>query len=311
MTPPPKCFISYSHDSDAHKTWVSNLYARLRKNGIDATLDQWDLRFGGDLFTFIESALKTADRVICICSEAYVTKANNGIDGVGYEKAILAAELMKNVTSEKIIPLIRNNNSQELTPAFLSSKHYIDFRDDDFEALYLKLILEVHGQSSKARPALGPNPFENLESPIASTVALSPGKHSNSNFAGTVEFDYDRNNGVFAIGSGNIQFDLTFSSSGNGSIHTYSDSKNIEGIAIARRAKSFKDIKDALAVEFNYDSRTAYLKAGQIFTLVNKNGFFAAVKILEAKARSHGAIRSLVKFEYVINQRKEADFTSV
>ncbi len=309
MTPPPKCFISYSHDSDAHKTWVSNLYARLRKNGVDAILDQWDLRPGGNLSTFIESASKTTNRVICICSEAYVTKANNGIDGVGYEKAILATELMKNVTSEKIIPLIRNNNSQELTPIFLSSKRYIDFRNDDnFEVLYSSLILEIHGQSIEARPALGPNPFENLESPIASTVALSSGKYLNSNFADTVEFDYERNNGTFTIGSGNIQFDLDFSSSGNGSIHIYNDPKNIEGIAIAYGAKSFKDIKDALT--FDYDSRAATPSTGEIVTLVNTNGFFAAVKFLGIQARN-GAIRSLVKFEYVINQRKEADFTSV
>ncbi len=44
----PKVFISYSHDSDEHKKWVLNLATKLRRHGVDAILDQWDLRIGQD-----------------------------------------------------------------------------------------------------------------------------------------------------------------------------------------------------------------------------------------------------------------------
>ena len=43
---PKKAFVSYSHDSDDHKAWVSNFSKKLRSSGIDVILDQWDLEFG-------------------------------------------------------------------------------------------------------------------------------------------------------------------------------------------------------------------------------------------------------------------------
>lgn len=84
----PKCFISYSHDNKVHKEWVLNLATRLVKNDVDIILDQWDLGLGGDLPFFMEDRLTDVDRVICICSEAYVNKANAGSGGAGYEKMI-------------------------------------------------------------------------------------------------------------------------------------------------------------------------------------------------------------------------------
>ena len=42
-TPPPKVFVSYSHDSDLHKGWVLTLATRLVANGVNVLLDQWDL----------------------------------------------------------------------------------------------------------------------------------------------------------------------------------------------------------------------------------------------------------------------------
>jgi hypothetical protein len=38
----PRVFISYSWDSDEHKDRVRALATHLRKNGIDARLDQWE-----------------------------------------------------------------------------------------------------------------------------------------------------------------------------------------------------------------------------------------------------------------------------
>ncbi len=307
MNQAPKCFISYSHDDEAHKEWVLSLATRLVKNGVDVILDQWDLRLGGDLPSFMESGLTEVDRVICICSEAYVSKANAGFGGVGYEKMILTSELMSNINSEKIIPLIKSNDTKCVTPIFLQTKVYIDFRNkNDYENSYLALIKEIHGESIKARPALGSNPFETHESPIASSIARSVSQYSNPSFNGEVEFDYDNHNGRYIIGSGSMQFELHFSSASNGSIHIYNDPTNIEGVALAYGASSFSDIKDASV--FDYTSRTRTPNTGELITLVNQNGFFAAIKLGEIKARSHGADRSSVSFEYKINQKKETGF---
>ena len=39
----PTVFISYSHDSKVHKQWVLELAQKLRQNGVDIIIDQWDL----------------------------------------------------------------------------------------------------------------------------------------------------------------------------------------------------------------------------------------------------------------------------
>lgn len=45
----PTVFISYSHDDKQHEAWVLKLATDLRSHGVNAILDQWDLRLGSDL----------------------------------------------------------------------------------------------------------------------------------------------------------------------------------------------------------------------------------------------------------------------
>lgn len=52
------------------------LATRLEGNGVAVTLDQWDLKIGGDLPHFMESGLSDSDRVIVVCTDEYVRKAN-------------------------------------------------------------------------------------------------------------------------------------------------------------------------------------------------------------------------------------------
>ena len=49
-----KVFISYSWDSKDHKEWVKDLAIKLRNDGINATLDQWELAPGDQLTHFME-----------------------------------------------------------------------------------------------------------------------------------------------------------------------------------------------------------------------------------------------------------------
>src|SRR5690606_11784949 len=116
-------------DSAEHKNWVLDFATTLRHRGIDAVLDQWDLRPGDDLPHFMETELAKCDFVIIICSEAYVEKANAGKGGVGYEKMIVTASLLTKIDSNKIIPVIRQASSNVL-PTFLKTKLYINFSND-------------------------------------------------------------------------------------------------------------------------------------------------------------------------------------
>jgi hypothetical protein len=155
----PKAFISYSHDTQEHKKWVLELATRLRNNGIDAILDQFELQPGDDLPHFMENHLHTANKIIMVCTEKYVEKANKGQGGVGYEKMIITSNLMKNIDENKIIPIIRQANTKEV-PTFLKTKLYIDFsRKDDFEFSYDDLVRAIHNAPLFKKPPVGNNPF--------------------------------------------------------------------------------------------------------------------------------------------------------
>ncbi|MDE0041498.1 MAG: toll/interleukin-1 receptor domain-containing protein, partial [Candidatus Poribacteria bacterium] len=161
----PKVFISYSHDSPEHKRWVSELGAKLPHNGIDAILDQWDLGPGDDITRFMESGLKNSDRVLVVCTDTYVSKANAGEGGVGYERMIVNAQLIQNLGTNKFIPVIRHASGEEMTPTFLATRMYIDLRDQsEFETEFNKLLHELHHVPIIQKPPLGKNPFATLPS---------------------------------------------------------------------------------------------------------------------------------------------------
>ena len=155
----PKVFVSYSHDSEEHKDWIKNLCTKLRKNGVDVILDQWDLRLGMDRTVFMEE-LKDSDRVLIICTDNYVKKANNRESGVGYEGIIITAELAQNLKTNKFIPIIRQVSGENNTPIFLGTRIYSDFRDDSqFDVEFDKLLREILNIPINPKPPLGKNPF--------------------------------------------------------------------------------------------------------------------------------------------------------
>lgn len=154
----PKVFISYSHDSQEHKHWVLALATRLRSCGVDAILDQWDLGPGGDLPHFMEQSLSNSSRILMICTERYVEKANAGVGGVGYEKMIVTADLIRQIDSTRVIPIIRQHGICRL-PAFLSSKLYIDLSaNEQFETGFDQLLRDLLNASLFIKPPLGVAP---------------------------------------------------------------------------------------------------------------------------------------------------------
>lgn len=154
----PKVFISYSHDSQEHKLWVLELATRLRSCGVDAILDQWDLGPGGDLPHFMEQSLSSSSRILMICTERYVQKANAGIGGVGYEKMIVTADTMRQIDSKRVIPIVRQRGINAL-PTFLSSKLYIDLSSQEqFETGFDQLLRDLLKAPLFVKPPLGDAP---------------------------------------------------------------------------------------------------------------------------------------------------------
>jgi TIR domain len=157
----PKVFISYSHDSEAHKAWVLQLANDLVTNGIDVVLDQWNLVPGQDVSLFMQRGIANADRVLLVCSEKYVEKADGGSGGVGYERLIVTGEVVQSIDTIKFVPIIRNNSKTgNVIPVFLGPRLYLDFRTDlQYKTRLEELVREIHGAPALVRPPLGVSPF--------------------------------------------------------------------------------------------------------------------------------------------------------
>ncbi len=143
MSENPKVFLSYSQDTAEHMQWVSDLGTKLRQNGVHTTFAQWNLIHNQDPTQFMESAVRDSDRVLVICTDSYVRKANDGEGGVGYEPTIVTRRIVENFGYNKFIPVIRQTLWEDKTPEFLKERVYIDFTDDNqFNAKFEELLYE-------------------------------------------------------------------------------------------------------------------------------------------------------------------------
>ena len=170
----PEVFISYSHDTPAHKRWVGEIAIKLVENGIDVRLDQWDLSLGDDLPKYMERSVTEVDRVLMICTEPYVRKADDGEGGAGYEAMIVTGELVSNLGTSKFIPVIRQEAGSTLLPKSVSTRFYINLSEgQDFEGQFQRLLKELHNVPELAKPPIGKNPFAKQPSGIEIPIAVT------------------------------------------------------------------------------------------------------------------------------------------
>jgi hypothetical protein len=150
----PKVFISYCWKNKTYQDKVLHLAERLRENGVDVTLDQWDLRPGQDMNAFMEMSIRDAEKVLILCESKYTEKADARKGGVGKETTIITPEMYGQYRQEKFIPVVMESPAS--FPAYLKSAmavFYVTEAEEEFEKL-LRSIYEVH----KEKPPLGKIP---------------------------------------------------------------------------------------------------------------------------------------------------------
>jgi len=125
----PKVFVSYSWDDERHGIWVRDGFTNpLRRLGVDAVMDVHGLTYGDDIDQFMEAALE-CDHIAIICTPRYAERANRGVGGVGYEKAIIRRFIERKVPPGRVVPIIRKGGMDSV-PTFLATLVYADMRDD-------------------------------------------------------------------------------------------------------------------------------------------------------------------------------------
>ena len=242
----------------------------------------------------MENGLSASALVLCICSETYVKKVNEGKGGSGYEGMIMTQSLLRDANTEYVIPIVRKNCSAHKVPLAFGSKQYIDFNDDSqYVGKYQELLERIYGEDSKKKPPLGKSPFsEDLGIHIETKTKIESVQYCSPAIEGAVTFRFDNNNGVYTIGSGDYTFDTRWSRAGNNSIHAYGL------IGYSAGTKEFPELHEIMGFDFSSRSRT--IRTGDIVIFENMNRHFAAVKLGVVKSSSHGNSYDEMVFEYKI-----------
>ena len=68
---PPSVFISYTHDSPEHKDAILALSERLRQEGVDCVIDQYEQAPAEGWPSWCERQVEQANFVLVACTETY------------------------------------------------------------------------------------------------------------------------------------------------------------------------------------------------------------------------------------------------
>ncbi|MEX3745958.1 TIR domain-containing protein [Lysinibacillus xylanilyticus] len=165
----PHIFISYSWTSPEHEEWVLELATRLHADdGVEVTLDKWDLKDGYEIYAFMESMVRAdengediVDKVLMICDKGYQQKANNRKGGAGVEAQIVSPEIYQDIRQEKFVPIVveRDDDGNPYLPTYLKGRKYIDMSSVEvFEQGYEQLLRNLYQKPQHSKPKKGSPP---------------------------------------------------------------------------------------------------------------------------------------------------------
>jgi SEFIR domain len=151
---PPKVFISYSHDTVEHQKRVLGLANRLRADGVDAEVDQYNAAPPEGWPLWCERQIAAADVVLMVCTATYYCRVS-GDKGLG---AVWEARIIRQLlydagaVGDKFVPVLFSDASPDQIPTPIKGgTRYVVDTEGGYEELYRRLT----GQPRLLRPALG------------------------------------------------------------------------------------------------------------------------------------------------------------
>lgn len=155
----PSVFISYSWDNEKHEDWVIVLAAKLRENGVVATIDKFETQSRTvNLNRMMVENIKNNGNILLVLTENYANKADIFQDGVGYETNLLIQYIKDN--PDKIILIMRHKGDyRKAVPFYLGGFHFIDFsHDDQFDIKFNELLHRIYQIDVIDVPKVGAKP---------------------------------------------------------------------------------------------------------------------------------------------------------
>jgi hypothetical protein len=151
-------FISYSWDNEEHIASVLALSNKLRADGVDCVLDQYEVSPPEGWPRWMDRTIASVDLVLVICTERYFArvmgyeKADKGL-GVKWEGNIIYQHLYNaGANNQKFIPVLMKDEDKGFIPVPLQGASYFTV---DTAPGYQRLYNRLHGRSPAEKPPLG------------------------------------------------------------------------------------------------------------------------------------------------------------
>lgn len=137
---PVKAFLSYKWESEAHSDWVRKLAVDLRNMGVEAILDQFEVRYGDSFTSYMQQHINAADVILFVITPAAVVAAEAAAgDGGALKFEVQMMSARRNAEGTRIIGIYR---AGDRPPHYLRDHRYADFRDDNRYAIELRKLAD-------------------------------------------------------------------------------------------------------------------------------------------------------------------------
>jgi tetratricopeptide (TPR) repeat protein len=177
-------FISYAHDSDAHREKVRDLWVFLCANGVEAHIDRVADQERQDWTMWMERQVAEADHILIVASPAYKKRAGHDADpaegqGVQYEARLIRNLFYANQSDlGRFLPVVLPGGSSDDVPAFLTPATTTVYQVSSFTVAGAEALLRVlHRRPSEIQPVPGPVPDLPVRSHTFSTTAAALHHH--------------------------------------------------------------------------------------------------------------------------------------
>jgi hypothetical protein len=159
----PKVFISYSHDSEEHAARVLKLANDLRRDGVDAIIDQYFTSPSEGWPAWMDTHIREDDFVVMVCTETYYQRVVRkeapcvGL-GIAWEGSLIYNRVYRDKCDlSRFLPVLLNGGRTDHVPEPLfGATHYLVETSHGYEGLLRQVFRRPKAQMPEVgeRPAL-------------------------------------------------------------------------------------------------------------------------------------------------------------
>jgi hypothetical protein len=175
---PTRVFLSYSHDSPDHMDQVLALANRLRRDGIDAIIDQYVQSPPQGWPAWCQAEIRKAGFVLMVCTESYFRSLENEEEPGKGRGRLWEGRLIKQYIydedsiTNKFVPLLLAGGSRAYIPVPVKGASFYQLDTPDGYESLLRLLT---AQPLHPMPELGPRKSLPPQQEQAKTLRQTPG----------------------------------------------------------------------------------------------------------------------------------------